>query len=156
MDPDFLDDFRKTVDDASRLLLAFSETEAARRPAPGKWSRKEIIGHLIDSACNNHGRFVRAQLQEDLVFPGYEQDDWVRVQRYQECTWPDLVRLWQAYNHHILAVMATADMAALLRPRTRHNLDRLAWKPVSASAPVTLDFFMRDYVEHLKHHLRQI
>jgi hypothetical protein len=47
MDPDFLDDFRKTVDDASRLLLAFSETEAARRPAPGKWSRKEIIGRLI-------------------------------------------------------------------------------------------------------------
>jgi hypothetical protein len=66
-----------------------------------------------------------------------------------------IVRLWQAYNHHLLAVMATADVDALLRPRARHNLDQLAWKTVSASAPVTRDFFMRDYVGHLKHHLRQ-
>jgi DinB superfamily len=155
MDPDFLDDFRATVDGAARQLLAFSDDEAARRRAPGKWSRKEIIGHLIDSACNNHGRFVRAQLQDDLIFPGYEQDAWVRVQHYQLCTWKDLVRLWQAYNHHIIAVMATASADAVVRLRERHNLDQLAWKPVSASAPVTLEFFMRDYVDHLKHHLQQ-
>jgi hypothetical protein len=155
MDAGFLDDFTKTVDRAADRLLAFSNEEAAIRPAPGKWSRKEIIGHLIDSASNNHGRFVRAQLQEDLVFAGYDQDMWVRVQRYQDRPWPELVRLWQAHNHQIAHVMATADADAVTRLRARHNLDELAWQPIPAAQPVTLDYFMRDYVGHLKHHLAQ-
>jgi hypothetical protein len=155
MDAGFLDDFTKTVDRAADRLLAFSNDEAAIRPAPGKWSRKEIIGHLIDSASNNHGRFVRAQLQEDLVFDGYDQDSWVRVQRYQDRPWTDLVRLWQAHNHQIAHVMKTADANAVTRPRARHNLDELAWQPIPAAQPATLDYFMRDYVGHLKHHLAQ-
>jgi hypothetical protein len=150
-----VDDFRDTVDRAAERLLKCADDEAARRPAPRKWSRKEIIGHLIDSACNNHGRFVRAQLQDDLVFPGYDQDAWVRVQRYQDRPWTDLVALWRSYNHHIAHVMATTDAAQLTRPRSRHNLDELAWQTVSAAKPTTLEHFMRDYVEHLKHHLRQ-
>lgn len=155
LDAACLDDFRQTVDRAAGSLLALSDAQAARRPAPGKWSRKEIIGHLIDSASNNHGRFVRAQLQDDLVFAGYDQEAWVRIQRYQDRPWADLVRLWQAYNHHIAAVMAATDAHALTRPRTRHNLDELAWQAVSTTEPATLDYFMRDYVAHLKHHLRQ-
>jgi hypothetical protein len=155
MDAEFLADFRQTVDRAADRLLAISNDEAAVRPAPGKWSRKEIIGHLIDSATNNHGRFVRAQLQEDLVFAGYDQDGWVRVQRYQDRPWADLVRLWQAHNHQIAHVMETADGDAATRPRARHNLDELAWEAVPATQPATLDWFMRDYVGHLKHHLRQ-
>jgi hypothetical protein len=155
MDAAFLDDFRQTVDRAADRLLAVSNDEAAIRPAPGKWSRKEIIGHLIDSASNNHGRFVRAQLQDDLVFAGYDQDVWVRVQRYQDRPWADLVRLWQAHNHQIAHVMETADAHAVNRPRARHNLDELAWQEIPAAQPATLDWFMRDYVGHLKHHLRQ-
>jgi hypothetical protein len=155
MDIAFLDDFRQTVDRAADRLLLLSTDEAARRPAPGKWSRKEIIGHLIDSASNNHGRFVRAQLQDDLVFPGYDQEAWVRLQRYQDRPWGNLVRLWQGFNHHIADVMEAADPHALARPRARHNLDQLAWQSVSATEPTTLEYFMRDYVAHLKHHLRQ-
>jgi len=155
MDPTFVAYFRQTVDRATDRLLTFSDIEAAARPAPGKWSRKEIIGHLIDSASNNHGRFVRAQLQDDLIFAGYDQEEWVRAQRYQERPWPDLVRLWQAFNHHIAAVMETADPQAVTRPRARHNLDQLAWRSVSAMQSTTLEYFMRDYVEHLQHHLGQ-
>jgi DinB superfamily len=155
MDPTFIADFRQTVDRAADRLLAFSDGEASSRPAPGKWSRKEIIGHLIDSASNNHGRFVRAQLQDDLIFPGYDQEAWVRAQRYQERSWEDLVRLWQAFNHHIASLMETADPHAVRRPRTRHNLDQLAWRSVSSMQSTTLEYFMCDYVEHLKHHLRQ-
>jgi hypothetical protein len=155
MDAAFLADFRDTVDESAARLLSLSSTEAAARPAPGKWSPKEIIGHLIDSASNNHGRFVRAQLQDDLIFGGYEQADWVRVQGYQERPWADLVLLWQAFNHHIAHVMEATDPQALTRPRARHNLDALAWQPVSAGQPATLEYFMRDYVDHLKHHLRQ-
>jgi hypothetical protein len=155
MDPVFLDDFRDTVDAAASRLLTLSRARAETRPAPGKWSPKEVTGHLIDSATNNHGRFVRAQLQDDLIFSGYEQEDWVRVQAYQERAWADLVLLWQALNHHIAHVMATADTGALTRPRARHNLDALAWQPIGAGQPATLEYFMRDYVGHLKHHLRQ-
>jgi hypothetical protein len=155
MDAAFLADFRETLDEAAQRLLMFSDAEASARPAPAKWSKKEIVGHLLDSASNNHGRFVRAQLQDDLVFPGYDQDAWVRVQRYQERRWVDLVRAWHAYNHQIASLMEAADPDALSRPRVRHNLHELAWKPVPASGPATLEYFMRDYIEHLKHHLAQ-
>ena len=155
MDGAFLDDFRRTVDRAAERLLAFSDADAGRSPAPGKWSKKEIIGHLIDSAANNHARFVRAQLQDELVFLGYDQDAWVRLQRYQDRSWTDLVRLWQAYNYHIALVMASADPHAVMRPRLSHNLHELAWQPVPPTEAATLDYFMRDYVAHLEHHVRQ-
>src|SRR3954454_19869078 len=146
MDAAFLADFRDTVDRAVARLLTMSNDQAAARPAAGKWSPKEIIGHLVDSASNNHGRFVRAQLQEDLVFDGYEQADWVRVQVYQEREWAELVRLWQALNHHLAHVMARTDSEALRRPRARHNLDVLALQTTDGGQPATLEYFMRDYV----------
>jgi hypothetical protein len=155
MDAALLADFLETVDTSAARLRALSGAEAAVRPAPGKWSRKEIIGHLIDSATNNHGRFVRAQLQDDLIFEGYEQAEWVDVQRYQAREWAELVLLWQSLNHHLAHVMETTETNALTKPRARHNLDRLAWQPVRATEPTTLEYFMRDYVGHLKHHLRQ-
>jgi hypothetical protein len=155
MDAVFLTDFRETVDGAAKRLLTLSNAEAAARPAADKWSPKEIVGHLIDSASNNHGRFVRAQLESDLVFGGYEQAEWVSVQRYQEREWADLVRLWQSFNHHIAHVMETARAETLTRQRPRHNLDQLAWQPLADGQPATLEWFMRDYVGHLKHHLRQ-
>jgi hypothetical protein len=153
---DYIDDLRSTVERAAAVLLTVDDARAARRPAPGKWSAKEIVGHLVDSAANNHQRFVRAQLQDDLIFPGYAQEEWVAVQRYQEASWPDLVTLWRAYNQHIATVMATTPDAVRLRERPRHNLHELAWQPLPADRPATLDYFMRDYVGHLHLHLDQI
>src|SRR6476660_1623273 len=86
-------------------LLKIPDDTASRPRGPGKWSPKQIVGHLIDSAVNNHARFVRAQLQDDLVFPGYDQDGWVRLQRYADAPWEDLVALWAAFNRHIAHVM---------------------------------------------------
>ena len=155
MDAAFLAEFRRTIDRAAERLGSLGDSEAGLPTAPGKWSRKEIVGHLIDSAANNHSRFVRAQLQEDLVFPGYDQDAWVRVQRYRDRSWSDLVALWRAYNRHIACLMESADPAEVARARKSHNLDELAWKAVERAEPATLDYFMRDYVAHLEHHLRQ-
>ncbi|MGI9076027.1 MAG: GNAT family N-acetyltransferase [Gemmatimonadaceae bacterium] len=149
-------DLERTVQQAASSLLTIRESDATLQPAPGKWSPKEIIGHLIDSAANNHLRFVRAQMQEDLSFPGYEQQEWVRLQQYQAVPWPALVALWKSYNLHIAHVMATASPSERARPRTRHNLDEIAFRTVSRSEPGTLEYLMRDYVAHLEHHLRQI
>jgi hypothetical protein len=153
---DYVAHLVNVIDNATPKLLAISEDPSAERPAPGKWSPREIMGHLIDSASNNHQRFVRAQLQDDLVFPGYEQDAWVERQGYQGAPWGQLVELWAAFNRHIARVMAEAPETVRVRPRRVHNLHQLAWQPVPEDTPATLDYFMRDYVAHLEHHLRQI
>ena len=156
MSRDFADDLRATVERACRLLDAMPAEVATRRPAPGKWSPIEILGHLIDSASNNHQRFVRAQFSEDLRFDGYAQDAWVLAQAYQAAAWPDVVSLWRSLNLHLAHVMEQTPRVELERLRTVHNLDQLAWEVVPRDESTTLEYFMRDYVGHLKHHLQQI
>jgi hypothetical protein len=153
---DYADDLRRTVVNVSSSLASLPDEVARRRAAPGKWSVKEIIGHLIDSASNNHQRFVRAQFQDDLVFPGYMQDDWVAAQGYQDAPWGGLLDLWREYNLHIARVIEAMPDDVRLRERRTHNLHELAWRAVPEDRPATLDYFMRDYVDHLHHHLRQI
>jgi hypothetical protein len=155
-EPDYVTELRTRVDRACEELRAIPDSVAGARPAPDKWSVKEIIGHLIDSAANNHQRFVRARWQEDLVFPAYAQDEWVAAQDYRTAPWPELVTLWQSYNRHLARVMANVPPAVRTRLHQRHNLDQIAWRTIPADQPATLDYFMRDYVGHLEHHLKQI
>ena len=152
----FLNDFRETIETAEKRLLAITEQQSQVARTEGKWSPKEIIGHLIDSAANNHQRFVRAQFSDELAFAGYEQEDWVRVQGYQREQWQQLVQLWKHYNLHLLHVMSLVPEQTRTKPRSTHNLDQIAWKTVVINETVTLDYFMRDYVAHLKNHLAQI
>ena len=149
-------DLGRTVAQAKPLLMKLDNADTSARPAEGKWAHKEILGHLLDSASNNHQRFVRAQFQDDLMFNGYDQEAWVRTQKYQDESWNDLVTLWRTFNLHLAHVIESIPVDVRTRTHTRHNLDALAWKPVSAGTPTTLDYFMSDYVGHLKHHLRQI
>lgn len=149
-------ELRLAVDGASERLVTIPEDKASHAVAPGKWSPKEIIGHLVDSASNNHGRFVRAQLTDDLFFPGYDQEAWVRVQQYSRASWIDLLALWRGFNHHIATIVEHIPSDIASRQRTHHNLDQIAWKSVATDKPVTLEYFVRDYVAHLKHHLSQI
>lgn len=149
-------DLRAAVEAATPRLLALTEAEASRAPAPGKWSPKEVIGHLVDSASNNHQRFVRAQFTDDLVFPGYAQEAWVAAQRYAAAPWTELVELWRSFNLHLARVIEAIPPSVRLGERRRHNLDELAWKAVPREEPTTLEYFLRDYVAHLNHHLGQI
>jgi DinB superfamily len=152
----FLTDFGETIKTTAARLLEISDDRSAVPRVEGKWSRKEIIGHLIDSAANNHSRFVRAQFTDELIFPGYEQNAWVESQRYQEKPWRELVELWQLYNRHILHIMKVTPEETRMKLRHKHNLHVIASDKLSPDKPVTLDFFMRDYVDHLKKHLGQI
>jgi hypothetical protein len=126
-------------------LLAMSDTECSFRPAPDKWSKKEILGHLIDSASNNHQRFVRAQLSSEIRLPEYEQEGWVRTQSYQTESWETLVQLWKSFNLHLLHLGAEI-------PGDR--LGSVCF--IGTNEPVTLQFLFVDYVRHVKHHLQQI
>ena len=126
-------------------LRKIDEAAAAVRPAPDKWSKKETLGHLIDSAANNHQRFVRLQLTGRIDLPGYEQDGWARLNHYQDRRWQDLIDLWQMYNTHLATVIRHVD------PKSLKNV----WHTPSGEE-VDLQFIIRDYIVHMRHHLDQI
>jgi len=152
----WLEEFKQTIDSAAQRLRRITEADAAQPRSEDHWSAKQIIGHLIDSAANNHARFVLGQLKDDLIFPGYDQNGWVNVNHYQDATWSQIVDLWRAYNLHLHHVMSHADGARLNTPCTLHTLQEIAFKTVPQSEPVTLAYLMKDYVDHLQHHLDQI
>ena len=135
----------RLVEAAQPKLYEISEIESRKPILPGGWSRRQVIGHLIDSASNNHQRFVRATLQESLDFPGYDQDGSVRVQAIQEADWSLLVSLWAAYNRYLVHVIAHLP-SSKLETRCR----------IGSGEPVTLGFLATDYLTHLVHHLGQI
>src|SRR5258708_907166 len=147
---------RNAIAEAFPRLSAISDSEAATPPAPGKWSPKQVIGHLIDSASNNHQRFVRASFVDDLIFPGYDQEKWVELGHYAEAPWKSLLSLWREFNLQIARVMEAIPDDIRTMPRVRHNLHQLAWRSIPEDQPATLAYFMSDYVDHLEHHLGQI
>ena len=136
---------RQVANSFSKELLAADARAAARRPAPGIWSPKEVVGHLIDSAANNHQRFVRAQQADALTMPGYEQNHWVAAQGYQDADWPRLIALWTHLNLHLAEVMTRIPPAKYAVPCV-----------IGDDQPVTLEFVVIDYLRHLEHHMAQI
>ena len=126
-------------------LAGISNERASRKNAENSWSAKQELGHLIDSAANNHQRIVLAQLENSLALSGYDGDRWVELHDYQNREWIDLIALWRAGNSQLLAAAGSAPPAAW-----SHTLS------VGGSEPVTLEFVMNDYVDHMSGHLRHI
>jgi DinB superfamily len=131
-------------------LIALPYIDTQKAGEDGKWSKKQELGHLIDSALNNHQRFVRAQIHAHLEngvlrIAGYNQNDWVRIGEYQTRVWGELVRLWKSLNQQILHVMKNVAPEALQTPCT-----------IGGGEPIALELVMIDYVGHLKHHIAHI
>ncbi|HVN94723.1 MAG TPA: DinB family protein [Terracidiphilus sp.] len=138
-------DFRAELDRLRAALLALPPSLADIPWRPGGWTRKQIVGHLIDSATNNRQRFVRAAIDGAYAGPGYAQDDWVLAHGYGSQQWDTLLRWWQTENE---ILMAAVDQI----PE-----DRLASSCVVGSdAPVTLRFLIEDYLRHHQHHFKQL
>ncbi|TAK60898.1 MAG: DinB family protein [Bacteroidetes bacterium] len=127
------------------LLQNVTEEESAKPLNKEKWSRKELLGHLIDSAANNHQRFIRAQINAHTELPGYQQENWVRINGYQHESWNELVQLSKSYNLHLAHILARMDESSL------NNTVSLDGKQ-----PMTIKFIAEDYVRHLLHHLGQM
>jgi nitroreductase len=130
---------------APARLAAIPDEAAGQRPAENRWSPKEELGHLIDSAFNNHQRLVRVQLEEQTALPGYNGDAWVKLHRYQERDWKALIELWRAANSQLLQVADAAPESAWGRACA-----------IGGAKPVTLAFVFEDYLKHLVHHLEHI
>ena len=126
-------------------LRAMPADKIEHKSAPNTWSVKEELGHLLDSAANNHQRIVRAQLEDKPAMPGYDGDAWVVLHRYQQRDWETLIGLWAALNSQLLAAADAAPESAWSRTLT-----------IADSAPLTLKFVADDYVRHMVHHLRHM
>lgn len=137
------EELRELIEQAARQLGPVTEAQAALRPGPGKWSLQQTVGHLVDSASNNLQRLVRLQLESPLVFPGYRQDDWVRVQCYDRRPWAEVSGLFLALNRHLAHVIEQTERASFAH----------VW--LLDGEPLTLGFVLVDYMGHLRHHLRQ-
>ncbi len=136
---------RVEVDRAAERFRTLGEADVGRSRGAGKWIKKEILGHLIDSAADNHQRFVRARFADPFVWPGYDQRDWVSLHRYRERPWGELVDLWVAMNRQVAAVIEAMPAGKLQTSCL-----------IGAHQPAPLEWWMRDYLRHLKHHLDQL
>lgn len=125
------------------MLQTINHNEAAQPYAPGKWTRQQVLGHLIDSACNNQVKFVHT-MAGDCSFTPYAQEHWVAIQRYDKASFAELVMLWYHYNLHMAHIIAHIPQAAL-----QNNI-------TIGGQTYTLAFIADDYVAHLQHHLKQI
>jgi hypothetical protein len=137
--------FEAILNTAPRRLVDLSENVVAHKPAANRWSKKEILGHLIDSAANNHQRFVRAQNTPLLDFPTYEQEFWVAAQSYATESWPDLVNLWLLLNRHLLHIVKAMPPTVWAHECT-----------IGGRPAVTLEALVADYLSHVDNHLAQL
>ena len=139
-------DLHAAVTEGLMLFAGIDEALSRERPKPDGWCAREVVGHLIDSACNNHRRFILGQTPGLPKFDGYDGDVWVTRQQYVDESWTDLVSLWAAYNRHLRHVIA----------RTPAEHLRMSAIDPDGSGPVTVGFLMQDYVGHIRHHLEQV
>ncbi|WP_414851011.1 DinB family protein [Brevibacillus sp. IT-7CA2] len=127
-------------------LKALPETSLSTRPAPNKWSSKEILGHLCDSAVNNLFRFINLQIvEEPFSVQKYDQDRWVRLQNYQLASTVDIVQFWIYLNKSIIRVISTT-------PEEKYS----CMCKLPNGNTVTFQWLVSDYLSHMEHHLRQI
>ena len=130
------------IDGYAPSLRLLHEKDISMKPAPGKWSKKEIMGHLIDSAHSNLRRFVVAQY-EDKPFIVYNQDKWVSIAGYQQWDHAQLIELWYLLNKQICRVL-------------ENTLPEMGQRECQTQQLHTLDWLAVDYIKHLRHHVHQV
>jgi hypothetical protein len=145
LDPKRLSEqLQAVVTEATGWLKTIPEADAGRPAREGKWSAKQVMGHLTDSALNNLGRVVRIQIANDTKLPGYEQEQWVNFQHYDGREWSKVLELWAALNEQFAWTVAHIEKKKLA------NLGEVA------GSQLTLGFLIEDYIAHMEHHLRSI
>ena len=140
-------ELRDIVAAYSRKFLAFSDQDFAVKPNPTKWSRKEVVGHLIDSGQNNLRRFIVGQYDhQPLVI--YEQNFWVNASNYQQAKKEDVIELWRLINNQICAVLVSM-------PRENYSMQANTSRTTTPELH-PLEWLAADYVKHMKHHINQV
>jgi len=144
------------VTDADSLINGSDQAAMDYKASAAKWSKKEILGHLVDSAYNNHQRFMRAEGQGNLVFWGYDQDGWVKKNNYQKRTTEEILRLWVNVNQHLGQLIASLPQSTLNLKTVEHNFDIICMNRLRTKDLTCLSYLIWDYLFHIEYHLTQI
>jgi hypothetical protein len=142
-----INELRQIVSEYATKIASISEQEFSAKPLPNKWSKKEVLGHLIDSAQNNLRRFVCGQYENAPPKISYDQDFWVRANGYQSVSQKDIIQLWQLINAQIASILSAM-------PATDYKKTCDTGKQIPQLR--SLEWLADDYVKHMKHHLNQI
>jgi hypothetical protein len=134
------------IEDVPARIKNLHSFEVNNKPSPSKWSKKEILGHLCDSAINNIPRVVKAQF-EHLPFnvTSYAQDDWVRLSDYQNQSIDNVIKLWTSLNRQFVNIISLIPGEKLSYECNHYS-----------EGKTTLKWLIDDYLAHLEHHLKQI
>src|SRR5262245_41133920 len=129
------ENLRGAIQSALPRLNAIEDGASARKPASGGWSARQELGHLIDSAANNHRRVVLGRLQRTLTFDGYDGDAWVEAHAYQDRPWRDIIALWEGMNRHLASAVSLFPEADFVRPHQSHSLAAIGFRKYEPGAP---------------------
>jgi len=143
---DLAQQIRQVVADHAVVIRSIELSAFSHKPSPVKWSKKEILGHLVDSAQNNLQRFVRGQYENTPKII-YYQDEWVKLQRYSDYDKEELILLWVSLNNHLCRTLSVMDSA---------NYEKQCDTGKPGTELHTLNFLADDYLKHMRHHLEQI
>lgn len=141
---------------AASQINKIDEATMSLKPVRDKWSKREILGHLVDSAYNNHQRFINANTQDHLIFEGYDQDEWVIRNGYQNRTTLEVVDLWLASNFHLSCMIKELPGTLLNRKTTQHHFHKMCMQLIPEGEPSSLSYLIWDYIYHMEYHLKQI
>lgn len=123
-------------------LKEITEDEYSFNPSPDKWSKKEILGHLIDSAQSNIRRFVVAQYEENPAI-SYKQDKWVAIANYQHWDTADIIHLWYLLNKQVCYIL-------------NNTSEEMKQRTCQSEAMHSIEWLAADYVKHIRHHLHVV
>lgn len=147
-----INSLNRNVNEVPENILKLSENELSFKPKPEKWSKKEILGHLCDSAVNNLSRFIRAQFEsEPFVVTSYMQDEWVQLNHYQEMSTKDVAELWKTLNKQIINVISGIPEDKL---GIECDVSSAAFRETGERK--SLLWLIEDYLVHMEYHLKQL
>jgi len=141
------EDLNQVIREYAKKIASIPEKEFAAKPQPDKWSKKEVLGHLIDSAQNNLRRFICGQYEPTPPKIVYDQERWVVSNNYTQTDSPELITFWLLINQRIVAVLNQMPPSAYAS-----NCDT----GKDSVQLHSIEWLADDYVKHMKHHLNQI
>ena len=142
-----IQELNELVAEYTAKFSAINDSDFSKKPLPTKWSKQELVGHLIDSAQNNLRRFIVTQYESQPPKIVYNQDFWVNANNYQQMRKEEVITLWKLINDRICAVLKSMPESNYIKQSNTGNTEVQLH---------SLQWLAEDYIRHMKHHLNQI
>ena len=152
----YIEILKDIIEEVHPIFERMSSAQFSEKPSDDKWSPKEILGHLVDSAFNNHRRLILAENQDNLLFEGYDQDQWVKRNNYQNRSKNDVLELWRISNLHFGESVNSLSREKLNAKTKVHSYFGWSMIPFEEGKEESIVYLIADYIYHTEHHIVQI